>query len=194
MAAAPQAIALNCQPGDGPPASRLADVAPGGGDSEVDEVPEGDGSGCLGPAGDVRERAPGSCWRSYPARPDQVARVRALLAGMLGDCPAAADVILMADELVTNAVLHSNSHEPGGTFRLRVLVCDGDSVRIEVADSGGEWARSGGTERSAWNGAIDGCGLGGRGLRIVAALAAAWGVDGDETGRTVWFTVGWQGS
>ena len=41
MAAAPQAIALNCQPGDGPPASRLADIAPGGGDSEVDEVSGG---------------------------------------------------------------------------------------------------------------------------------------------------------
>jgi anti-sigma regulatory factor (Ser/Thr protein kinase) len=189
MAAAPQVIALNCQLGDGPPGSRLADGTPGGGDSEVAEVPEGDGSGCLGTAGGPGTRLADSRWRSYPARPDQVARVRALLAGMLGDCPAAADVILMADELVTNAVLHSRSHEPGGTFRLRILISDGDSVRIEVADAGGEWASPGGR-----NGAIDGSGLGGRGLCIVAALAASWGVEGDETGRTAWFTVGWQGS
>ena len=146
MAAAPQVIALNCQLGDGPPGSRLADGTPGGGDSEVAEVPEGDGSGCLGTAGGPGTRLADSRWRSYPARPDQVARVRALLAGMLGDCPAAADVILMADELVTNAVLHSRSHEPGGTFRLRILISDGDSVRIEVADAGGEWAsRAAGT-------------------------------------------------
>ena len=189
MAAAPQVIALNCQPGDGPPASRLAASASVSGDLEVGEVPEGDGSACLGRAGQAGTPPPDSSWRSYSARPDQVTRVRALLAGVLGDCPAADDVILMADELVTNAVLHSRSHEPGGTFRLRILICDGDSVRIEVADAGGEWA-----SLSGRNGAIDGCGSGGRGLRIVAALAAAWGVDGDETGRTAWFTVGWQGS
>jgi serine/threonine-protein kinase RsbW len=189
MAAAPQAIALNCQPGDGPPVGRRAGSAPGGVDAEVAEVPEGDGAECLGTACGAGTRLRDSGWLSYPARPDQIAMVRALLAGMLGDCPAAADVILVADELVTNAVLHSRSHEPGGTFRLRILISDGDSVRIEVADAGGEWM-----SQSVRNGAIEGCDLGGRGLRIVAALAAAWGVLGDETGRTVWFTVGWQGS
>jgi serine/threonine-protein kinase RsbW len=189
MAATPQVITLSCQPGDGPPGSRLTGSAPGGGDSEVPEVPEGDGSGRLGTANGPGTRLTESRWRSYPARPDQVARVRALLAVMLGDCPAAADVILMADELVTNAVLHSKSHEPDGMFRLHILISEGHSVRVEVADAGGEWASPGGR-----NGVIDDSSLGGRGLCIVAALASAWGVLGNEAGRTVWFTVGWQGS
>jgi hypothetical protein len=30
-----------------------------------------------------------------------------------------------------------------------------------------------------------------RGLRIVDALADAWGVSGDVIGRTVWFRAGW---
>jgi anti-sigma regulatory factor (Ser/Thr protein kinase) len=105
---------------------------------------------------------------------------------MLADCPSAEDVILMADELASNAVQHSNSRASGGTFGLRVLVRRGESVRVEVADAGGRWARPG-----LAGGATDGNTLGGRGLRIVEVLAVAWGVKGDETGRTVWFTAGW---
>jgi len=126
-----------------------------------------------------------------------VARVRALLAQELAGCPAVDDVILMADELVSNAVLHSNSGRPGGTFGLRVLARPRESVRVEVTDAGGAWARSGRAGDFSSQDAPGsfspggGCLTGGRGLRIVEALAAAWGVSGDENGRTVWFTLAW---
>ena len=117
--------------------------------------------------------------------------MRAFLAGVLADCPVVEDVTLMADELVSNAVLHSDSRKPGGTFELRVKVRRGESVRVEVADAGGPWAGPRSGDYSGCDGAPDGYGSGGRGLRIVEVLAAAWGVSGDETGRTVWFTAVW---
>jgi serine/threonine-protein kinase RsbW len=91
----------------------------------------------------------------------------------------------MAGELAGNAVQHSKSRGLGRTFTVRVLVCYGELVRVEVADAGGTWAEQP-RERGC-----DGDGPGGRGLSIVQALAAAWGVTGGETGRTVWFNVGW---
>jgi serine/threonine-protein kinase RsbW len=176
MAAAPQtATAPSGESGGGPPAGGTG--APG-----PPSCP-----GHLGAsASDAIPRSPESSWRCYPGRPDQAARVRAFLAGVLAGCPAAADVVLMADELVSNAIQHSNSQRPGGTFRVRVRVQPGRSVRVEVADAGGRWARPG-SEPCA-----DDSRLGGRGLHIVGALATAWGVDGDETGRTVWCTAAWE--
>jgi len=117
--------------------------------------------------------------------------VRAFLAGVLAGCPAAADVVLMADELVSNAVQHSDSREPGGTFGVRVQVRNGESVQVEVTDAGGRWASPGSNYEPGRDSATDGYQSGGRGLHIVGALAATWGVRGDETGRTVWFVADW---
>jgi anti-sigma regulatory factor (Ser/Thr protein kinase) len=145
-------------------------------------------TGSLSPSvGKAATAPPGSCRRSYPGRPDQAAGVRAFLAGVLAGCPAAADVVLMADELVSNAVQHSDSREPGGTFGVRLEVRSGESVQVEVADAGGRWASPG----PGCDTATDGYQSGGRGLHIVGALAATWGVRGDETGRTVWFVADW---
>lgn len=127
-----------------------------------------------------------ACERRYPGRPEQVAQVRAFLAGVLAGCPAAADVILLANELASNAVRHSDSRLPCGEFRVRAEICDEQSVRVEVTDAGGHWAESGSKTEpgcEAWPG--------GRGLLIVEAIASSWGVTGDETGRTVWFATGW---
>jgi Histidine kinase-like ATPase domain len=120
------------------------------------------------------------CRRTYPGRADQVPHVRAFLAQVLGGCPAAADAVLLADELAANAVLHSHSGEPGGLFTVHVEICDGQWVRVGVEDEGGPTPprlRTGGD--------------GGQGLRIVAALSDAWGVSGDVVTRTVWFHLGW---
>jgi hypothetical protein len=66
------------------------------------------------PPGGIITVFPRTCSRSYPGRPDQAAHVRAFLARVLDGCPAATDVILMADEIAANALLHSHSGEPGG--------------------------------------------------------------------------------
>jgi two-component sensor histidine kinase len=121
---------------------------------------------------------------SYPGRADQIRHVRRDLAKLLGDCPAADEIILCASELTANAVQHSSSRRPGGTFTLRVEVSRGDHVRIAVDDDGGSWA---GTVSSP------DCG---RGLAIVAGLAADWGVAAQpgRARRTVWAWFDWPAS
>ena len=149
---------------------------------------------------------PGMCRRSFPGRPDQVPQVRAFVTQVLTGCPAAGEVVLMADELAANAVLHSRSGEPGGLFTVQVEMCDGQWVRVAVTDEGGPTpprlrgdghdsaGPAGHASTGNWvNGDLQGgeADAGGRGLRIVAALAGAWGVSGDVVGRTVWFRTGW---
>jgi serine/threonine-protein kinase RsbW len=193
MAAAPlMATAANHEPGDRPPAPdtgaagqvlrSAAHLAPNQGQRESEAA----GTAEFGPsANDETAKSPEPGWHSYRGSPDQAAVVRAFLTAALADCPAAEDVVLMADELVSNAIQHSKSGEPNGTFRLRLTVRPGTSVRVEVADAGGAWAGQTGEPRA------DEHNLRGRGLRIVGALAAMWGVHGNENSRTVWFTADW---
>ena len=121
---------------------------------------------------------------SYPGRADQVRYVRRDLEKLLEDCPAADDINACASELATNAVQHSRSRWPGGTFTVQVEVSRGNHVRIAVDDNGGHW---GGT------GSSPDCG---RGLVIVAGLAAQWGIAAsrDRAGRTVWALFEWPSS
>src|ERR1022692_3730533 len=115
--------------------------------------------------------------RTYPARADQVREARRFTAGVLDGCPAADDAILCVSELATNAVLHSNSAQPGGSFTVRTAVRDGGRLRIEVTDQGGPWAPR--PDHDAGHG---------RGLLIVGRLAADWGITGDGvTSRTARF-------
>lgn len=84
------------------------------------------------------------------------------------------EVRLCVSELATNALLHSAP--VGREFSLR-LVADDLTVRIELRDSGG------GRPRITPAGTDD---CGGRGLRLVTALADDFGVDEHITGKTVW--------
>lgn len=106
---------------------------------------------------------------------DQVGHARREVARYLDGCPAAEDATLIVSELVTNAVLHSRS-------RHGMLTVHGERypryVWLEVSDAGGNWEA--GSD-----------GDGGRGLAIVAALAAEWGIDGDGRGRTIWARIEW---
>ena len=81
---------------------------------------------------------------------------------------------LLASELVTNAIRHG--HEP-----LRLSLSHDDAqVRVEVSDAGGGVARVSDRGPSA---------LDGRGLVLVEALSAAWGVDRASDGKAVWFSL-----
>jgi anti-sigma regulatory factor (Ser/Thr protein kinase) len=116
---------------------------------------------------------------TYPGSTEHISAVRAGLHQLLRHCPMADEVILCASELAANAVLHSRSRLPGGTFTVRARISAGDYARIEVEDGGGPWAR--GTSDTA----------GHHGLDIVRALAADWGIDGGHTTRTIWATFDW---
>ncbi len=136
--------------------------------------------------------APRTCSRTYPGRPDQVPEARAFVAAAVRDCAAADEVILMADEIAANAVLHSNSGQPGGVFTVRVEVCAGHWIQVLVDDGGSPKPPR--LRETAQDGAGGIADPGGRGLRIVDELAEAWGVTGGVIGRTVWFRAGWGGS
>jgi anti-sigma regulatory factor (Ser/Thr protein kinase) len=112
----------------------------------------------------------------FEAAATQAAAVRRFVRGVMRDWGIdPSDIVLLANELATNAVVHAR-----GPFdilvgrsatRVRVSVRD-DNTRIpDVPD-------------------VSADALSGRGLAMVVALAADWGIDavaGD--GKTIWFEV-----
>lgn len=116
---------------------------------------------------------------TFPGRPEEVRRVREMLQPLLQGCPAADEAVLCASELATNALLHSETREAGGTFTVRAEIRPGESVTIEVEDDGGCWAEP---RRHP------SCG---RGLDIVEALTDDWGVCDFGKRRVVWARLGW---
>jgi anti-sigma regulatory factor (Ser/Thr protein kinase) len=113
------------------------------------------------------------------ARPEMVGAARSFVVKALGEADPATDVaVLLASEIVTNAVLHSNSRRAGGTVTITAVEM-GSGVRIDVADEG--------SERSIPEVKGHGCVSGGHGLLLVQTLADQWGYLRDECGTTVWF-------
>jgi anti-sigma regulatory factor (Ser/Thr protein kinase) len=116
---------------------------------------------------------------TIPGQPDHVRTARTFVGQALGELGTLTDTaVLLTSELVTNAVRHSNSREPGGTVVLVVLeVADG--VRIEVTDNGSDLSSPvvKGNVFSA----------DGHGLYLVETMAERWGYLRDEVGTTVWF-------
>lgn len=148
------------------------------------------------PASPMHERSlPHSTVRGFPIRrrfpglASQIRHVRRFVARQLGDCPELATVTLLTSEIATNAVRHSSSGTPGGKFEVVVQATEG-WARVEVRDLGGTQLprpqRRDPYDVSEY----------GRGLDLVEALAAKWGVESrtDGLGLTVWFEVVWDRS
>jgi anti-sigma regulatory factor (Ser/Thr protein kinase)/anti-anti-sigma regulatory factor len=94
----------------------------------------------------------------------------------LPDATVAERAVLLANELVTNAVIHS-----GTEIRLR-LELRGDRLHIAVRDGGPGLLRLV---------AHDGQAESGRGLGLVEQLASAWGVNRHPgSGKVVWCVIG----
>jgi anti-sigma regulatory factor (Ser/Thr protein kinase) len=115
--------------------------------------------------------------RSFPEQPESVTAARRFATGVLRDVSpeVTATVELLVSELATNCIRHTDS-----AFDLTIIQ-SGPEIRVEATDydAGKPTMRSPEpTEPS------------GRGLRIVDALATAWGVEHRSAqGKTVWFTV-----
>ena len=90
------------------------------------------------------------------------------------------DVQLVVSELVTNAVAHTASGEPGRFVTVEVSSLDAVTAYIEVVDDGAT-----ATAPEVRKADADECG--GRGLWLVEAVAARWGVrDEGYRRRVVW--------
>jgi serine/threonine-protein kinase RsbW len=113
--------------------------------------------------------------RIYPGDPGQARHLRAALRPLLDGCPPADDVILIVSELAANAIAHSDSGQPSGTFTVRLHHDDGH-IRAEVQDQG-----------SSWDGDLFAAARPPHGLYLVATLAAACGTAaGPGRSRLVW--------
>jgi Histidine kinase-like ATPase domain len=116
-----------------------------------------------------------SAFRSFPPAPASVAKARQFAARTLDSWGAGQledDVRVVASELATNALLHARTDFTLG------LALDGDLLRLTIADGSAtqpRMRRFDSTDSTT-----------GRGLRMVAELAQAWGVDRDGVGKAVW--------
>lgn len=118
-------------------------------------------------------------WRmTFPGLKDQPRRVRLELADVLRAHLELDDILLVASELCTNAVLHTRSGRQGGTFSVEVTAIGGESLMLAVADEG---ASTG--PRLLAPAPTD---THFRGLQVVKGLSREYGIDGDAGGRTVW--------
>jgi anti-sigma regulatory factor (Ser/Thr protein kinase) len=146
------------------------------------DIPRRSGTGSTGTATASAFR-PGSATAAglgfaLPARGEAIAvarrRVRAYLGGAGCDSDTVETVTLLVSELTTNAVRHTASP----VFECRVHF-DGVRVRLEVEDQGGTPVRP--ERREPRPGDVDG-----RGLLLVDALCARWGVaEAPRGGRIV---------
>jgi anti-sigma regulatory factor (Ser/Thr protein kinase) len=114
-------------------------------------------------------------------RAERARAARAFVGEVLGPGHPCADAaVLLVSEIFSNSIRHSRSGAPGGTVTVAVISGDG-TVRVEVTDRAGPGTpelRPAGRDAE-----------GGRGLRLVAGLAARWGWR-RRGGRTVtWFEI-----
>jgi serine/threonine-protein kinase RsbW len=135
------------------------------------------------------EPSPFVAWwtRNFRGGADQVLEVRHWLEDLLPDCAARTDVLLLASELCTNAVVHSRSGEPGGQFSVDVDWAP-TLARVVVGDQGSAKAPA----MAARTGDAAQLGESGRGLLLVDDVADDWGTASRPNRRWVWADVDWQ--
>ena len=110
----------------------------------------------------------GSCALGWLRR-DTAATLDAWRVGELAE-----DACLIVDELVGNVLRHA----PGTEWASVALILDIETLRIEVSDGNRELPILRATEN--WDE------VEGRGLQLVAGLAAGWGTRPTPAGKTVW--------
>ena len=120
--------------------------------------------------------------RVLPGTPESASAARQIAHQLLGDGPATETVMLLVSELVTNAITHSRSGDPGGT--VTVALCAGSAgILVQVRDDGGALEPC--VSSISGNDAEHGYGL-----LLVDALADRWGTLSTPEGRVTWCRVG----
>lgn len=113
----------------------------------------------------------------HQADPEGLVEARSMLRQALaawGAGPLTPDIELAADELLTNALVHTD----GGAFlTAELLAPPSRRIRLEIQDRSSEWPHRRAPGETATSG---------RGLMLVDALAASWGVEPRGTGKSVW--------
>ncbi len=140
------------------------------------------GRGGRGRAGAVMARVAVRESVTLAGRAERARAARAFVSEVLGPGHPCGDVaILLVSEIFSNSVRHSGSAAPGETVTVAVIAGDG-VVRVEVTDRAGPGTpelRPAGRDAE-----------GGRGLQLVAGLAARWGWRRRRGGRLVtWFEI-----
>jgi anti-sigma regulatory factor (Ser/Thr protein kinase) len=124
---------------------------------------------------------PGSRWRrAFPGDERQIGAMRRWLTALLPECPARDDLVVVASEMSSNAVLHTASGR-GGRFAVEII-WHPLVVRISVADGGAPDGPRVIDDPAREHG---------RGLHVVRGLSIRTGVHGDYRGRQVWADVPW---
>ena len=128
---------------------------------------------------------------SLPAQPQSAAAARHRLAATLRDWALSVDLDtaqLLLSEIVTNAILHAIDPFGGDGVITIEFAETRAGLRVEVCDPDQGIAM--GSRFVLDNG--DGAGLpeSGRGLHVVGALAAEWGVLNERRGKRVYFVLG----
>lgn len=117
--------------------------------------------------------------RIFPGEERQLYVMRRWLEELFPDLSVLGDVACIATELGANAVRHTASGRPGGSFAT-VITRRLGVITIAIADQGGPWEPLVINDPDRENG---------RGLLIVRGLAAQVGVRGDYLGRVIWAEV-----
>lgn len=121
-------------------------------------------------------------WRRvFRGHQRELSALRRWLSSLLPECPSRDDVLSVATELGSNAVLHTATGQ-GGWFAVEVT-WHARAVLVAVADCGGP-----GEPRVVG----DPFGEGGWGLLMVRGLSVRTGFTGDARGRLVWAQVRWE--
>lgn len=121
-----------------------------------------------------------------PGIPESISNVRVLIRTLIGDAPTIEDALLVATEVATNAVLHTRSGLPGGTFTIYAEVrAAGDTrtLHLRVHDQGPRTTQQDDPRPPDQRG---------RGLMLVDALASRWGMEPRTPGHVVWLELDWK--
>ncbi|MDA8372617.1 MAG: ATP-binding protein [Nocardiopsaceae bacterium] len=120
--------------------------------------------------------------RWFPGSRSSIREVRRFIANRLQGCPATDDAVLVASELATNAIQHTESGTWTTGFLVMLEHTAEEGVLITIHDAGT-------TTRTPYLAESNPNTEHGRGLSLVNAVAKSWGSQGGTAERMTWCVV-----